>query len=74
MQARTVSLAEGDAMSYDYLLLASGATHAYFGHDEWSKDAPGLKTLDDALAIRRRCCSHSSAPKPARITPNAMRG
>jgi len=54
MQARTVSLAEGDALSYDYLLLASGATHAYFGHDEWSVDAPGLKTLDDALAIRRR--------------------
>ncbi|QGW63685.1 NAD(P)/FAD-dependent oxidoreductase [Lysobacter soli] len=53
-QARTVSLADGDAMSYDYLLLASGATHAYFGHDEWSADAPGLKTLDDALAIRRR--------------------
>ena len=54
MQARTVSLAEGDALSYDYLLLASGATHAYFGHEEWSADAPGLKTLDDALAIRRR--------------------
>jgi len=54
MQAGTVSLAEGDALSYDYLLLASGATHAYFGHEEWSADAPGLKTLDDALAIRRR--------------------
>lgn len=53
-QARTVSLADGDALHYDYLLLASGATHAYFGHDEWSADAPGLKTLDDALAIRRR--------------------
>ena len=52
--ARTVSLADGDALHYDYLLLASGATHAYFGHDEWSADAPGLKTLDDALAIRRR--------------------
>lgn len=52
--ARTVSLADGDALNYDYLLLASGATHAYFGHDEWSADAPGLKTLDDALAIRRR--------------------
>lgn len=53
-QSRTVSLADGDALHYDYLLLASGATHAYFGHDEWSADAPGLKTLDDALAIRRR--------------------
>ena len=52
--AHTVTLADGDALQYDYLLLASGATHAYFGHDEWAKDAPGLKTLDDALAIRRR--------------------
>ena len=52
--ARTASLTDGDALHYDYLLLASGATHAYFGHDEWSADAPGLKTLDDALAIRRR--------------------
>ncbi|HEY5804228.1 MAG TPA: NAD(P)/FAD-dependent oxidoreductase [Lysobacter sp.] len=54
VQARSVSLANGDQLPYDCLLLASGATHAYFGHDEWSRDAPGLKTLDDALAIRRR--------------------
>jgi NADH dehydrogenase len=52
--AHTVALADGDVLAYDYLLLASGATHAYFGHDDWSADAPGLKTLDDALAIRRR--------------------
>ncbi|MDR7135565.1 NADH dehydrogenase [Lysobacter niastensis] len=52
--SRTVTLADGGVLDYDYLLLASGATHAYFGHDEWSGDAPGLKTLDDALAIRRR--------------------
>ncbi|WP_031373240.1 NAD(P)/FAD-dependent oxidoreductase [Lysobacter antibioticus] len=52
--ARQVSLAGGDVIDYDYLLLASGATHAYFGHDEWADDAPGLKTLDDALHIRRR--------------------
>lgn len=52
--SRTVTLADGDVLDYDYLLLASGATHAYFGHDEWSGNAPGLKTLDDALAIRRR--------------------
>src|SRR5678816_1918536 len=38
----------------DMLLLASGSTHAYFGHDDWAVDAPGLKTLDDALEIRRR--------------------
>ncbi|MEH6418666.1 NAD(P)/FAD-dependent oxidoreductase [Pseudomonas sp. CGJS7] len=52
--ARNVSLSDGDVIGYDYLLLASGATHAYFGHDEWAGDAPGLKTLDDALHIRRR--------------------
>jgi len=39
---------------YDQLILATGATHAYFGHDEWAKDAPGLKSLEDALALRRR--------------------
>lgn len=52
--SKTATLADGDAIGWDYLLLASGATHAYFGHDEWAADAPGLKTLDDALAIRRR--------------------
>ncbi|RPH67144.1 MAG: NAD(P)/FAD-dependent oxidoreductase, partial [Burkholderiales bacterium] len=41
-------------LHYDQLLVASGATHAYFGHDEWAAHAPGLKTLDDALSIRRR--------------------
>ena len=41
-------------LSYDYLIVASGATHAYFGHDEWRMIAPGLKTLEDALDIRRR--------------------
>lgn len=52
--AKSVVLAEGDVLRYDFLLLASGATHAYFGHDDWAAHAPGLKTLDDALAIRRR--------------------
>jgi len=41
-------------ISYDYLVLAGGATHSYFGHDEWACNAPGLKTLDDAFEIRRR--------------------
>ncbi|RNF84519.1 NAD(P)/FAD-dependent oxidoreductase [Montanilutibacter psychrotolerans] len=53
-RARTVRLADGGSLAYDTLLLASGATHAYFGHDDWAEDAPGLKTLDDALHIRRR--------------------
>ena len=50
---RTLVLADGE-VSYDFLILATGATHAYFGHDEWRRTAPGLKTLEDALEIRRR--------------------
>src|SRR5258708_11169654 len=41
-------------LNYDFLIIASGATHAYFGHDEWEPLAPGLKTIEDALEIRRR--------------------
>jgi len=51
---RRVALGDGSTMNYDTLVLASGATHAYFGHDEWAPHAPGLKTLDDALQLRRR--------------------
>ena len=50
---RTLTLADGTAITFDYVLLATGATHAYFGHDEWAAHAPGLKTLDDALHLRR---------------------
>jgi NADH dehydrogenase len=53
-KAKQVKLDGGDTLSYDYLIVAAGATHSYFGHDEWAEAAPGLKTLDDALAIRRR--------------------
>ena len=42
------------SVSYDYLVLAAGATHSYFGHDEWAQFAPGLKSLEDATEIRRR--------------------
>ena len=52
--ARTVALADGGTLRFDYLLLASGATHAYFGNDQWAAHAPGLKSLDDALDLRRR--------------------
>lgn len=52
--AKQLVLDGGDRLAYDYLIVAAGATHSYFGHDEWSEAAPGLKTLDDALAIRRR--------------------
>src|SRR6185312_14671016 len=41
-------------LAYDYLILATGARHSYFGHDEWEKIAPGLKSLEDAVEIRRR--------------------
>jgi NADH dehydrogenase len=54
--ARRVLLAE-QSIDYDYLLVASGATHAYFGRDQWAEHAPGLKTLDDAFVIRRRVLS-----------------
>lgn len=50
---RVVQLADGE-VRYDFLIVAAGATHAYFGHDEWRAHAPGLKTLEDALAMRRR--------------------
>ncbi len=50
---RLVRLVDGD-VPYDYLIVAAGATHAYFGHDEWRAHAPGLKTLEDALDMRRR--------------------
>ena len=52
-QRRVVVLAR-EEVSYDHLVLACGATHSYFGHDEWSIHAPGLKTIEDALEIRRR--------------------
>ncbi len=53
LAARRVKLRELE-LDYDYLIVAAGATHAYFGHDEWEPFAPGLKTLEDALEIRRR--------------------
>jgi NADH dehydrogenase len=56
--ARTIALASdgssASTLAYDCLIVAAGATHAYFGHEDWAAHAPGLKTLDDALAIRRR--------------------
>ncbi|HEX3101604.1 MAG TPA: NAD(P)/FAD-dependent oxidoreductase, partial [Pyrinomonadaceae bacterium] len=49
-----VVLSDGSAIKYDYLIVAAGARHSYFGHDEWEREAPGLKTLEDAVEIRRR--------------------
>jgi NADH dehydrogenase len=62
-EARSIDLTnrrvqtDGGTLDYDMLIVATGATHAYFGHDDWAAHAPGLKTLDDALAIRRRILS-----------------
>ena len=53
LAANRLILADG-TLDYDFLIIATGATHAYFGHDEWRRVAPGLKTLEDALGIRRR--------------------
>jgi NADH dehydrogenase len=50
---RRLILADGE-LEYEFLIVASGATHAYFGHPEWQRTAPGLKTLEDALDIRGR--------------------
>jgi NADH dehydrogenase len=54
VEARRLTLDGGDALAYDHLVVATGATHAYFGHPEWAAVAPGLKTVEDALEIRRR--------------------
>jgi NADH:ubiquinone reductase (H+-translocating) len=54
LAARQVRLADGQQLPYDHLLVAAGATHSYFGHDDWAVHAPGLKTLADAFAIRAR--------------------
>ncbi len=52
--ARQITLASGAQLPYDYLVLATGATHSYFGRDDWAPFAPGLKTIEDATEIRRR--------------------
>jgi NADH dehydrogenase len=51
---RVAHLADGADLPFDYAIVAAGTTHAYFGHDDWQPHAPGLKTLEDALEIRRR--------------------
>lgn len=51
---RRVLLLDGAQISYDYLIVAAGARHSYFGNDDWERDAPGLKTIEDAVEMRRR--------------------
>ena len=52
--ARRIELSDGGSLDYDWLIVATGSKHAYFGHGDWEPNAPGLKTLEDAIAIRRR--------------------
>src|SRR3954451_12393416 len=54
LASKKVVLKTGEDLPYDYLIVATGATHAYFGHEEWASLAPGLKSLEDAVEIRRR--------------------
>ena len=54
LENQQVKLHDGSLIGFDYLILAAGARHSYFGHDEWEKAAPGLKTIEDAVEIRRR--------------------
>jgi NADH dehydrogenase len=54
VSTRQIALGSGAQLPYDYLVLATGATHSYFGRDDWAPFAPGLKTIEDALEIRRR--------------------
>src|SRR5881392_1239732 len=51
---KVVDLSDGSRVPFDYLIIAAGARHSYFGHDEWEVSAPGLKTIEDAVEIRRR--------------------
>jgi NADH dehydrogenase len=66
---KSLTLRRGGTMTYDFLVLATGATHSYFGHNEWEADAPGLKSLDDALELRRRVLLAFEA---AEVEPNPI--
>ena len=69
VDACAIELADGTVLPYDHLVLAAGATHSYFGNDQWELHAPGLKTIEDALEIRRRVLvafeQAERAPDPA---------
>lgn len=54
LEKQIVRLHDASEIPFDYLIVSAGARHAYFGHDEWENDAPGLKTVEDAVEIRRR--------------------
>jgi len=54
LDTQSVKLGSGSSISYDFLVVASGSTHSYFGHDNWEQFAPGLKTIEDAVEIRKQ--------------------
>ena len=54
LERQTVQLADGESLNYDYLIVAAGVSHDYFGHDSWGRVAPGLKSIEDAVDIRSR--------------------
>ena len=53
LQGKSVTLAKGEPIRYDYLILSAGARHSYFGHDDWEAYAPGIKTIEDAIHVRQ---------------------
>ena len=65
VNAKQVLTTAGVGFSYDYLVVAAGARHSYFGHDEWERFAPGLKNLEDALELRRRILNAFEAAEMA---------
>ncbi len=69
---RRVVMLDDREVEYDHLILATGARHAYFGHDEWESVAPGLKKIDDATGIRRRILTAFESAEAA-LTPEARR-
>ncbi|MEJ7839160.1 MAG: NAD(P)/FAD-dependent oxidoreductase [Thermomicrobiales bacterium] len=71
---KTVRVEDGTEFGYDYLIVAAGATHSYFGRDEWASVAPGLKTLEDALDIRRRILMafEKAEKEPDPVTQQAL--
>lgn len=74
--ARTITIDRSEVLHYDFLLVAAGARHSYFGHDGWERWAPGLKSIDDATELRRRWLlaferaerSHDPAERAANLT------
>jgi NADH dehydrogenase len=68
---KTVKLTDGDSVPFDTLVVATGSTHSYFGHPEWEKYAPGLKTVEDAMRIRRKVLT--AFEKAERTTDEGVR-